>query len=478
MQDQNKKSNYPYQRRPGDRFFRIPRAIPLRILLPEGHQRSTIGISFWTVVYGFAAMIGVGAILLMLPIATRSGQWTPFVDSLFTSTSAVCVTGLTVVDTFDHFSLFGQIVILILIQLGGLGFMTSATILLMAARRRIGLRQRILISESAGTSMGFGIYLNRNIVIFTLVIEVIGAAIFFTRFSGQFGWQAGLWKSIFQSVSAFNNCGLDLLGGFRSLTGYQNDYLVLLTTAGLIILGGISYMVLENIVRSRGIHHASVDTKMVLLVTGILLSLGTLIIFVTEFSNPATFGNMPLQIKILNAFFHSVTPRTAGFASVNVGAMGSYTLFIVMILMFIGGASGSTAGGIKVNTVGLITATIWNTIKGREFPGAFGKEFAAQQIYRALALLVLALLVIATAVLILSITDTFSFISILFETFSAFGTVGLSTGITPSLSIAGRLIIVIVMFIGRLGPLTLTLALGGLQKPTIYHYPRETVRLG
>jgi len=231
MQDQNKKSNYPYQRRPGDRFFRIPRAIPLRILLPEGHQRSTIGISFWTVVYGFAAMIGVGAILLMLPIATRSGQWTPFVDSLFTSTSAVCVTGLTVVDTFDHFSLFGQIVILILIQLGGLGFMTSATILLMAARRRIGLRQRILISESAGTSMGFGIYLNRNIVIFTLVIEVIGAAIFFTRFSGQFGWQAGLWKSIFQSVSAFNNCGLDLLGGFRSLTGYQNDYLVLLTTA-------------------------------------------------------------------------------------------------------------------------------------------------------------------------------------------------------------------------------------------------------
>jgi trk system potassium uptake protein TrkH len=315
-------------------------------------------------------------------------------------------------------------------------------------------------------------------VIFSLLVEVVGAAIFFTRFSEQYGWQTGLWKSIFQSISAFNNSGLDIFGGFRSLSGYQNDYLVLLTTAGLIIIGGISYLVLENIFRSRGIHKSSIDTKMVLLVTLILLLLGAVIIFIAEFNNPDTFGNMPLQIKILNAFFHAVTPRTAGFMSINIGAMGSYTLFVIMMLMFIGGASGSTAGGIKVNTVGLIVATIWNTVRGREFPGAFGKEFNTQQIYRALTLLVLAFLVIATAVLILSITDTFSFIRILFETFSAFGTVGLSTGITPGLSIAGRLVIILVMFIGRLGPLTLTLALGGLQKPTTYHYPKETVRLG
>ncbi len=476
MQDKNHKSDY--QRRPGDRFFRVPRARPLRILVPVIRQRPAIGISFWTVVYGFAAMIAVGAVLLMLPFASKSGFWTPFVDSLFTSASAVCVTGLTVVDIFDHFSLFGQIVILFLIQLGGLGFMTTATVLLMAARRRIGLRQRILISESAGTSMGFGIYLNRNIVFFSLAVEAIGAAIFFSRFSASYGWLEGVWKSIFQSVSAFNNCGLDLFGGFRSLSGYQNDYLVLLTTAGLIILGGISYIALANIVRSRGIHHSSVDTKMVLLGTLILLILGTVVILGTEFNNPDTLGAMPWQIKILNAFFHSVTPRTAGFASVNIGAMGSYTLFIIMMLMFIGGASGSTAGGIKVNTAGLIVATIWNTIKGREYPGVFGKEFTDQQVYRALTLLVLALLVIAFAVLILSVTETFSFITILFETFSAFGTVGLSTGITPGLSIAGRLVIILVMFIGRLGPLTLTLGLGGLQKPATYHYPKETIRLG
>jgi trk system potassium uptake protein len=478
MQDKNN-PDYSYGRRPGDRTLRVPRARPIRFLVPEVRQRSTVGISLWMLVYGFAGIIAIGTILLMLPISSRSGLWTPFVDSLFTATSAVCVTGLVVVDTLDHWNFFGQLVILILIQIGGLGFMTVATVLLMAARRRIGLRQRMLISESAGISVFGGIVrLTRNIAYFTLIAEAVGAAIFFTRFSTQYGWQTGLWKSIFQSIAAFNNAGFDLFGGFRSLTGYQSDYLVLLTTAGLIILGGISFLSLANISRARGLHHSSVDTKIVLLVTGILLFLGTAAVLLTEFNSPETLGALPWPLKILNAFFQSTTSRTAGFNSVNIGAMAADTLFFVMILMFIGGASGSTAGGIKVNTAGLIMATIWNTIRGKEFPGAFDREFTAQQVYRAMTLLILSLLVIAVAVLILSVTEKFSFIRILFESVSAFGTVGLSTGITPDLSTIGRLIIIAVMFIGRIGPLTFTLVVIGYQKLTIFHYPKETIRLG
>jgi trk system potassium uptake protein TrkH len=424
-------------------------------------------------------MIIIGAVLLMLPVSGKSGQWTPFVNCLFTATSSVCVTGLAVVDTFDHWTYFGQAIILILIQLGGLGFMTSTTILLMAAGRRIGLRERILISEAIGsTRIGGVVKLVRNIVLFTLITEAVGAVIFFVRFSSQNTWNLAIWKSVFQAVSAFNNAGFDLFGSFRSLTEYRNDHLVILTTAGLVILGGISYVVLENLFRSRGIKRTLINTKLVLLVTAILLGLGTVLILVVEYNNPETLGTLPVPDKILNSFFQSVTSRTSGFATVDIGAMTLYALFFTMILMFIGGASGSTAGGIKVNTLGILIATVWNTVRGRENPAAFGREIYIQQIFRAMTLLMISLALIAIVFLVLSFTENFSSISILFETISAFGTVGLTTGITPGLSVTGRLIIVILMFIGRLGPLTLILVLSKNQRPSLYHLPKEAVRIG
>jgi trk system potassium uptake protein len=469
-----------HTRRPGDKIFRVPRTITQRIKLPEVHPVKRLkGISLLSFVYGFAAMIAVGTILLILPISSNSNQFTSPIDALFTATSAVCVTGLVVVDTLDHWNFFGQLVILILIQLGGLGFMISTTMFLIIAGRKIGLRERILVKESVGLpGIGGVVRLARNIVIFTIIAEAIGVAIFYIRFSSQYEMPLSVWKSVFQSVSAFNNAGFDLFGGFQSLSGYSTDYLVLLTTAGLIIMGGISFVVLNNLFRAKGLQRSSVDTKLVLLITLILLSAGTVFIFITEYTNPQTMQEMPLDIKILNAFFQSVTSRTAGFNVLNIGAFTIYSLLFVMILMFVGGAAGSTAGGIKVNTFGLIVATIWATIRGKEHPGAFGREFQLQQIFRAMALLVLSMLIILAAFLILSFTEKLPSINLLFETISAFGTVGLTTGITWDLSTMGKIVLIPVMFIGRLGPLTLTISLAAASRATNYHYPKESVRIG
>jgi len=431
------------------------------------------------VVYGFLGMIAAGTILLMLPVSSSTGLPTSFIDSLFTATSATCITGLVVVDTLGHWSYFGQAVILILIQSGGLGFMTSATILLVAAGRRISLRERILIGESVGLPrIGGAVRLVRNIVFFVLSVEAIGAMLFYIRFSGEYEWNIAIWKSVFHAVSAFNNAGFDLFGGFRSLSGYSNDYTIILTTAVLIILGGISFIVISDMYRSRGLKRSSANTKLVFYITIILLAAGTLVVLITEFNNPQTIGEMSLQAKISNAFFQSVTSRSAGFSTFSMGAMTFYAFFFTLLLMFIGGATGSTAGGIKVNTFGLLMATIISTIRGREHPGAFGREFPVPQIFRAVTILVIALGLIAAVFLILSATENFSSNEILFEAISAVGIVGLSTGITPGLSVIGKAVILIIIFIGRLGPLTLSLALARAQRETPYRFPKESIRIG
>jgi trk system potassium uptake protein TrkH len=318
----------------------------------------------------------------------------------------------------------------------------------------------------------------RRILVFTLICEAIGAAIFYIRFSLENPTGTAAWKAVFQAVSAFNNCGLDLFGNFRSLLGYQTDTTVILTTAGLIILGGISFVVVADMGRMRRFGRLSVDSKIVLVTTLGLLVVGTVVILLTEYSNADTLGPLSFPYKLLNAFFHSVTPRTAGFSSINIGSMATYSQFFTILLMFVGGAAGSTAGGIKVNTFGMLVATIWSTIRGKEHAGAFGREFANQQIHRALALVMLALTLIFIVVFVLTVTEKFGFLNLLFETVSAFGTVGLSTGITPDLSVAGRLIITAVMFIGRLGPLILVLSLTQGQKPSEYRYPQDEVRIG
>lgn len=429
--------------------------------------------------YGFAGLIAIGTLLLMLPISSRTGQITSPITALFTSTSAVCVTGLAVVDTGSYWSPFGQGVILVLIQLGGLGFMTAATLFLLALGRRLGLRERLLIRESLGVAgLGGLIKLTRRIALFTLLIEAAGAALFYIRFSPQNPPTTAVWRSVFHAVSAFNNAGFDLFGNFRSLTGYANDPLIVLGTAALIILGGISFIVVADAFSAKRFSRMALDSRLVLVTTLGLLALGVVVILMTEYFNQDTLGPMPLGQKVLDAFFQSVTPRTAGFNVIDIGKMTEFTLFFTLLLMFIGGASGSTAGGIKVNTFGLLIATVVSAIKGKEYAGAYDKEFTNLGVYRALTVAMLSLALVSVVVLVLTVTEKFSFIQLLFETVSAFGTVGLTTGITPELSTAGRVIIAATMFIGRLGPLTLALATVQRQRPSIYRYPKGVVRIG
>jgi trk system potassium uptake protein TrkH len=466
-------------RRPGDRILRIPRVRSWHVPLPPLPKARTGGASSLILIYGFLGAIVLGTILLMLPISSKTGQVTSFVDALFTSTSSVCVTGLVVVDTADYWSYFGQGVILVLIQLGGFGFMTSATLFLLMFGRRIGLRERLLIRESMGLArLGGLVKLVKRMAIFAISVEIVGAAVFYVRLSIDNPGGPTLWTSVFHSVSAFNNAGFDVFGGFRSLSGYQEDVLMLLATAALIIIGGISFLFLADIFQVRRFGRLSLDSKIVLLTTLFLLVGGTAIILLTEYADPDTMGGLSWAHKILNAFFQAVTARTAGFSTINVANLADYALFFTMLLMYIGGAAGSTAGGIKVNTFGMLAATMWSSMRGRERPVAFGRELNPQQIYRALVVVMLSMGLLAIVVLLLTVTEEFQFLDIMFETVSAFGTVGLSAGITPHLSVVGRLIITATMFIGRLGPLTLALSLIQRQHHVNYRYPTDTVRIG
>jgi len=465
--------------KPGDRIFRIPRVTSWQVLPAVVTKPRVGGVSTMLLVYGFAIIVLLGAALLMLPFATESGAPAEPVNALFTSASATCVTGLVVVDTADYWSPFGEAVIMVLIHAGGFGFMTLATMFLLAMGRRIGLKERILIRESMGVAkLGGVVRIVQRIAIFTFVIEILGAALIYLRLSTTYTPGVALWKSAFLSISAFNNAGFDLFGSFRSLTGFQGDPLILLTTAGLIIVGGLSFLVFADIAKARNFTRLSLDSKLVLTTTIGLLIAGTVILLLTEMNNPATLGPLPWTQRLLNAFFHAVTPRTAGFNSLSVGAFAVYSLFFTMALMFVGGASGSTAGGIKVNTFGILLNTVFSTLRGREKAGAFGREFTNQQIYRALTLVILSVTLISVFAFVLTITEEFTFLQVLFETFSAFGTVGLSTGITPDLSVAGKILISVMMFIGRIGPLTLILSLAQRQQLTEYKYPQETVRIG
>jgi trk system potassium uptake protein TrkH len=449
------------------------------MLLPNVPQPATPISSSMAMIYGFAALIVLGGILLWLPISSKTGQFTPPLTSFFTSTSAVCVTGLVVVDTADYWSTFGQAVIMALIHLGGFGFMTSATLFLLAFGRRIGLREKVIISESMGIArLGGVVKIIGLMAIFTILVEIIGAFCLYQTFSQVYSPGMSMWLSSFQAVSAFNNAGFDLIGNYQSLIGYQTDSVMLLTTAILIFLGGISFMVVADLIKVRNLKRLSLDSKVVLTTTAFLLGIGMVIVLITEFNNDATLGALTIPQKLVNAFFLSVTARTAGFSTIPLNQMANYALFFLMFLMSIGGASGSTAGGIKVNTFGMLTATIWGTLRGKEFPGSFGREFAIEQILRALTVVLISFGFIAIVVLLLTVTEDFRFIDVAFETVSAFGTVGLSTGITPDLSILGRIIIILTMFIGRLGPLTLMLALVQRDKISKYRYPQEMMRIG
>jgi len=459
-------------------IFRLRQRQTLKLSLKIAKTPTPIS-STLLLAYGFLTVILLGTLLLMLPFASKSGHFTSPINALFTSTSALCVTGLAVVDTGTYWSGFGQTVLLVLIQIGGFGFIVGTTLLLFAIGGKFGLKERLIISDQVGVDEFGGVLgLVIKVAVFTLIMEFLGALIFYLRFLAIGDSSVSLWTAVFQAVSAFNNCGMDLFGNYKSLMFYQGDAFILLTTAFLIITGGTGYIVWADLMRNRRFYKFSLDTKLVLVTTGILLAFGTLFYFIVEFTNPATMGTMTFFQKLLVAFFQSVSPRTAGFTAVDIAGLRQASIFFTMLLMFVGGASGSTAGGVKVNTIGVLSVTAISLVQGKSRVSAFGRQLTSQTVFRALTLFLVYLSVVSLVALLLSLVEHFSFDSILFETFSALGTVGLTTGITPILTIPGKLILTIAMFVGRLGPLALMAFLVARQRHTELEYPHEPVKLG
>ncbi len=412
------------------------------------------------VVIGFLLLILVGAILLNTPFATKTGEMVGFVNSLFTSTSAVCVTGLVVVDTGTYWNTFGQVVILILIQMGGLGFMTMASTLAILAGRRISLKERIVMQESMGSvSLSGVVRITKYAVIMTFIFEAIGAFILSFRFIPMYGQAKGIYYSIFHSISAFCNAGFDIMGNGKSLTEFVSDPLVSLTISFLIIFGGLGFVVILELLRFKRPRKWSLNTKLVVYTTLSLLLFGFIFFFSTEFYNPKTLGNLDFGGKLLGSFFGSVTPRTAGFNTVDTASLMPATMMMTMVLMFIGGSPSSTAGGVKTTTVSVLIITILSILKGKSDTEALGRRIARETVNKAIAILGIGITVMVSAITLLSITEAgASFFEICFESISALGTVGLSVGLSAKLTMVGKLVLSITMFLGRVGALTMLFA--------------------
>lgn len=432
-------------------------------------------------VLGFAFFILTGTLLLSLPAASADGLPLSPVDALFTATSAVCVTGLVVVDTGDHFSLFGQLVILVLIQAGGLGFMTMATMIFLLLGKRITLRERLIMQEALNQFTIEGVVrLTKNIIVVTFLIEAAGALLFSLRFVPMFGWGRGLYYSIFHSISAFCNAGFDLMGGYISFTGFTGDPLVNGTLMALIILGGLGFSVLLDIHTHRDPQRWSLHTKVVVGVSALLILSGFLFIITVEWTNPETLGLYPWPVRMMAALFQSITARTAGFNTLDTGALSNASKFFLILLMFIGASPASTGGGIKTTTAAMVLLMAAAVIRGREENELFHRRIPMAITVRALAIALISLSALIGVTMLLSLLEQVPFLDILFQSASALGTVGLSTMDTGGMRDVSKVLITITMFMGRVGPLTLTLALAQRQsrsKPVLKH-PEERVMVG
>lgn len=429
-------------------------------------------------VLGFAGLILVGAVLLTTPMASATGERVGFLDALFTSTSAVCVTGLVVVDTGTRYSLFGQLVIIGLIQAGGLGIMTMATLMALLMGKRIHLKERLIMQEALNQITVAGVVrLTQYIIKTTLLIEFIGGTILAIRWYQDLGVK-GIYFGYWHAVSSFCNAGFDLFGEFRSLTGYVDDITVNLVVSSLIILGGIGFSVIADVWENRRFRDYSLHTKLVLVATGFLIIFGMVVILLIEWDNPATIQNLSLKGKLLASYFQSVSPRTAGYNTIPIGEMESATLFFIVILMFIGASPSSTGGGIKTTTAGILVAAITALIRGKEDVEIFDRQIAKSIVYKAFALVFIAGALVIFVTMMLSLSEGAPFLHILFEVVSAFGTVGLTAGLTPTLTVSGKLWIILTMFAGRVGPVTLALALAMRQRRTVVQYPEGKVIIG
>lgn len=415
---------------------------------------------------GFALVILLGAFVLMLPVSVRKGVNVSFVDALFTSASAVCVTGLIAIDTADHFTAFGQGVVAALIQIGGLGVTSVGVGLILAAGKRVGMKSRLLVQEALNMDSGKGIVrLVKSILFMTLCFEGVGACLSFLVFRQDYPFWHALGISIFHSIAAFNNSGFDVLGGLRNLIPYQENILLNLTTAGLIIFGGIGFFVILDVWKCRSFKKLSFHSKIVLTTSMVLLLVGTVLLKATE------------NISWMGAFFHSVSARTAGFSTYPIGEFTDAGLFVLCILMFIGASPGSTGGGIKTSTFFTLVQTARSAFSKRHI-GAFKRTISKESVSKAYMITTISLVVVCAGTFLMCVLEPeYSFMQLLFEVISAFGTVGLSTGITPVLGVPAKLVIIIIMFIGRLGAFTL-LSIWIERPEQNIRYTEEPVTIG
>lgn len=433
---------------------------------------------------GFLAVILLGTVLLALPAASRSGKGIGLFDSLFTATSAVCVTGLVAVDTGTTFSVFGQIVLLILIQVGGLGFMVFATMIMVALGRKISIRGRMLIRESMnGASLSDLSRLTWLYLLLALAIETVGTVFLSIRLVPLLGWKHGIWMALFHSVSAFCNAGFDLFGNYASLTAFSGDPLVLLTVAVLIILGGLGFAVILETLRNRqGFRSLTLHTRIVLLTTLGLVLTGTVFYWLAERSNAETLAGFGEGEKILNAFFQSVTMRTAGFNSFDLSRFRDGSKLFSSVLMMIGASPASTGGGIKTTTFAALVLLMLSVVRGENEVNVARRRLSTDIARRALAVAVLFLTTLVTGTLIISFIENgrFPLADILFEASSAMGTVGVSAIGTPNLHPASRAVLLPMMFLGRVGPLTLAFAVAKRQGriKTLSKHPEERIMIG
>ncbi len=426
---------------------------------------------------GFLSLILMGTILLNLPIASKTGEKIGFINALFTASSAVCVTGLVVVNTAEFWSLFGQIVIILLIQMGGLGFMTMATSVALLLGKKIRLKERLIIKEQLNhKSMGGLVKLTKYVIYATLSIEAFGAFLLSFRFIPMHGVAKGIWFSIFHSISAFCNAGFDIMG--NSLVPFVGDGFFNVVIAFLVILGGLGFSVYIDIYRHRGFRKLSLHSKIVIFMTILLLSIGTIGLFVIEYNNKGTIAEFNLKTKFIASFFQSAITRTAGFNSVALGALKDTSVFLMIILMFIGGSPGSTAGGIKTTTFGVLILTTLSTIKGEKDVVIFNRRISHEMVNRSLAIIMIALTMIIVVSFTLSIIENVELLDIMFETTSAFATVGLTRGITPTLSDLGKILIAGTMYMGRVGALTMAFALGQRRRHKTYREAEENIMIG
>ncbi len=434
-----------------------------------------------TIALGFLTVIAAGTILLMLPAASQRGEATGLVTALFTSVSASCVTGLVLVDTATYWSGFGQAIIIVLIQLGGLGFMTIATLFSRLLRRRMSMRERGVMAESINTvRVGRIMEITSTIGLGTLIFELAGAVLLSIRFIPEFGLGRGLWYSVFHSISAFCNAGFDLMGvkePFSSLVSYSDDALVSITIMLLIIFGGIGFLVWDD-VRQKGLKWRRYDlqTKLVILTTLVLIFGGALLFFVIERNRMN--ADMPLGEQILVSFFSAVTPRTAGFNSVDTAALSDASKLLTVILMFIGGSPGSTAGGIKTTSVAVVLIFLFSGIRGRRGAYVFGRRIPDDAMKRSGMIVSTNLMLALFGALVLCGTQSLPLADVLIEVFSAIGTVGMSTGITRELSTLSALVIALLMYCGRVGSVSFAMALLERRSDPPVTYPEEQVTVG